>query len=177
MLFTSQFVLVSIVANLIAKAIEGNINLASIFPIFPIKERASQPKCSNCGGDHVASDPECAVFKKAVEKRSRNSQIHVEQRARRNNGDFKTGLPRGSVNHNNNNQRSYRDAVENAEPANESADFNILNTIGEIKDLFQNINIVSVFNTIKSTMCKLRSAQDGISKAAIIIEGIFELFT
>ena len=141
------------------------------------KGKIEKPKCANCGGEHVASFPECEAYKNALGKGNRNRK------------NFKVegnDISRGQFNIVNNtpattragNYKTYRDATCGIKGSMNSSNEHNQNTgFAEIiKELVGNIDISRTINIIKDTVLKIKNAKDSLTKVAIVIEGITQLF-
>lgn len=134
-------------------------------------------KCANCGGDHAASYSECKIFKKVSTKANTGKfqrAPRLQTGADTNRGQNFTEANNPWVRFNKGRTTNQRTGSTSANPNTASQENSSIFDI--IKKLFCNMNWTRILNIVKDTALKVNEAPDGLSKSAIIINGIVEIF-
>lgn len=144
-----------------------------LFANCPSKGPDYTPKCANCNGSHTASYGQCPVQQQqrtALLNKLRNRQ---EARSQPQNSiplwsspDFPS-LPKARNTDNFSNTYS-KHTVNSTEGS-------LSDSIKDIITLVKNLNISNIIKTIQSTLIRITTATDTISKLMIIFEGITEI--
>lgn len=154
-----------------------------------IKNKIENPKCVNCGGDHVASDTCCPVYQFVRDKRTRPQQQHNTPkrnyttnfyRSEDETGTYRDRLMNRSSMNNNNNTSTMPSVSQRTNYSHNNTNNNnntFSEIFGEIKDFIKNVNFTRIMNVVKNTFNKIKNESDGLSKAAIFIEGVVEIFS
>lgn len=140
-------------------------------------------KCSNCGGGHTASDKTCEVYSKILQNQ-RHTSIRTNSNSHGFNSSSRDFPP--LTGHRPVNQTSGTStwpatpASHTAKPSSSSSNATPTESIGdffkEIKSIFSSINIAQLLIKFKTIGSKLKSAPDAVSKLAIVIESVVDLF-
>lgn len=123
------------------------------------------PICSNCNQAHFSNFEKCPVYEKNLElKLSKKPRIVPLKPSQFKHQDFPS-LPKTSA-------KWPQGTFENRENKSTS----LTDFFKEIKSLFNSVKIPDMINTVKTTLSKMKYAEDGMTKVFILIEGIISLF-
>lgn len=145
----------------------------------PTKDKIDIPKCINCGGAHVASDVNCPVYlsvrdHRVGQQQQRNARQRIDTlQANLYTTAGETGSYRDKLlNRNHNNNR-----IRTPSPVSTNENNNFSDIIADVKEFFKNLNITRIIGVVKNTFIKMKNEADGLTKAAIFIEGVVEIFS
>ena len=139
-----------------------------------IKNRSENPICANCGGNHAASSKDCGIYKNVWNSKFKNTKL-TEKLSKINN----IGISRNRISKQRNESISYASLLKGhvREGNVNTNSYNSSNSlIDDIKEIFTNFNVIHIIDIVKKTVLKLKNANDGMSKIAIIIKSLTEFF-
>ena len=139
----------------------------------PIKTKNENPLCANCGENHAASSKNCRIYKKVWDSKFNMNKI-TDTTYSDNKHRGKTQM----TSNQNTGANTYASKVigsKGAMNSNVNINNNNNNLLQDIKELFADTNLMNIMNVIKKTINKLKTANDGMTKIAIIIESVMEI--
>ena len=87
-------------------------------------------------------------------------------------------VDRGSMNNNNTKSTPSVSPRANDNKNNTNDDnSNFSDLFGEFKEFIKNVNLKRIINVVKCTFNKMKSENNSLSKAAVFIEGVSEIFS
>jgi Zinc knuckle len=155
-----------------------------------VKTISQPPKCSNCSKEHPASFRKCPVYARQLELKSaylgtfNQSRVRQTDSSHRNTRVYNSSdYPPLSQRPNNNTSSPPAETTtwprpDNTQAHNESppAATSFAAIVSELRQLFNGFDFAKIKDVIKSTVSKMSSARDHISKIAILFEGFLEIF-
>lgn len=144
-------------------------------------------KCSNCGGDHRATDSNCEVYMRAASRKQPTKSSSKENffpnvvpnkyQSTTNTGvsagvSFASAVRGGkSADQNQNNQKG-RSTSTNRDNAGSIGDL-----LADLKSFFKDFNFQKTIDIVRNTLEKIKNCDDGISKFMCIVEAGIEIFS
>lgn len=142
-------------------------------------------KCANCGDNHKSNDPECEVYKRATNRKNKNSQTRLQPvytmeqgvDSRHANSTYRGEMQKYSVavrgNKVNNNKDREARVGDNSENVNKGSSVSIWE---DIKNIWRDIDLKKIMNIVKKTVVKIKECTDGVSKISCLFEAVIEIF-